>query len=211
MVQVALGRVSLQKQWQMSGHLTTSLLVLANCVGPESAKQSVKTGKGGRGQFLGRVAPEAEREETAKTISTFYLLTMGTNDNYAIFFLFCQTLPLLNLGIQMYALNAFFKGTFTGLGVDAIAAAIFEQAGRAMTSRFPRSTKCVMVVYEITGHQVPRYAHCVLVQNTLNELVYAVTWFLCCALRGITLLYLIVLVYFLVSPTAQGDTFYRNK
>jgi hypothetical protein len=134
---------------------------------------------------LGRVPPEAQREETAKTISTFYLLTMGTNDNYAIFFLFCQTLPLLNLGIQMYALNAFFKGTFTGLGVDAVATAIFEQAGRAMTSRFPRSTKCVMVVYEIKGHRVPRYAHCVLVQNTLNELVYAVTWFLCCALLGI--------------------------
>jgi hypothetical protein len=87
----------------------------------------------------GRVPNEAARGEISDTIAAYVNLTKGSHDWRAAAFAVTEMLAIANIVIQMFFLDDFFSGTFSGLGIDAIRS-VFDEAGRtqSMKETFPR-------------------------------------------------------------------------
>jgi hypothetical protein len=87
----------------------------------------------------GRVPNEAARAEISDTIAAYVTLTTGSHDWRAAAFAVSEMLAIANIIIQMFFLDNFFSGTFSGLGTDAVLS-VFYDAGRtqSMMETFPR-------------------------------------------------------------------------
>jgi hypothetical protein len=120
-------------------------LILAQSVCFYASHYLWKIGEGGgitslTKTVLGRVPHEQERQEAAKTMGTYFLhsVAVGSNDGTAAFFLLCEILPLVNVSLQMYCLDAFLQGAFSGLGIEAILSALGPANNSTMSLIFPR-------------------------------------------------------------------------
>lgn len=89
---------------------------------------------------LGRVPSETERSEISQTLAEYFAQTKGMHDMEAIGFVLCEMLSIAIVLGQMFLLDLFFKGTFSGLGLDALRTVFDDQMTRseAMVTTFPR-------------------------------------------------------------------------
>jgi hypothetical protein len=122
-----------------------TFLILAQSVFFYASHYIWKMGEGGgitslTKACLGRVPHEQERLEAAKTMAAYFLhsAAVGSNDGTAAFFMLCEILPLVNVSLQMYCLDAFLQGAFSGLGIDAILSALGPAHNSTLSLIFPR-------------------------------------------------------------------------
>lgn len=118
-----------------------------------------------------------------QTISRFRL-----NRYWAMMLIFCEFLNLLNVCLQLRAMDRFLGGSFLTLGQRLMFGGPDDNPFEMV---FPKVTKCDFHKYGPSGTIQVHDAMCVMALNIVNEKIYAILWFWFVALVPITLLALL--------------------
>jgi hypothetical protein len=158
-----------------------------------------KTWEGGRIKMLaGNLnfpnASEGYKADQKKIALDYFATHLHKHNLYAICFIICEALNLLNVVGQTYFLDYFLDGEFTSYGLDVIRFAGMDPEDRVdpMSRIFPLLTKCTFLKFGHSGTVESRDALCVLSVNAVNEKIFLFLWFWFVALSlltGLTLLY----------------------
>lgn len=98
---------------------------------------------------------------------------------YAYRYFACEAICLLNILVQLYAMNKFFDGEFLTYGLRVINFSDTPQEERVdpMVYIFPRVTKCIFHKYGASGSLQTHDSLCILPLNIVNEKTYIFIWF----------------------------------
>ncbi|XP_037803446.1 innexin shaking-B-like [Penaeus monodon] len=158
-----------------------------------------KTWEGGRMQSITAdlSVPILNKEDQRKRVNQLadYLQnSLWNNNTYALKYLFCQCLSLVNCIVNMVLMNKFLNGKFLTYGADVFSySEAVDQESRTdpMIEVFPRVTKCSMSMFGSSGTLQKHDFLCVLAVNVINEKIYLAMW-----LWFILLISLSILVFF---------------
>lgn len=100
---------------------------------------------------------------------------LKSNGTYAYAYVFCELMCLVNLLIQIYALQVFLGGQFITYGLRVVQSASGEDD--PMREIFPRLTKCPVRTVGPSGDVQYHDTLCVLPLNVINEKIFIVVWF----------------------------------
>lgn len=114
-----------------------------------------------------------------QTVSRFRL-----NRYWGVMLVFCEFLNLLNVIMQLRAIDKFLGGSFLNLGRRIISGDPYDNPFEQV---FPKVTKCDFHKYGPTGTIQVHDAMCVMALNIINEKIYAILWFWFIFLVPITL------------------------
>ncbi|XP_068915356.1 innexin inx2-like isoform X2 [Tenebrio molitor] len=106
---------------------------------------------------------------------------------YAIRYIVCEILNLVNVVLQIFLMDWFLGGQFSFYGFTTLTSPDVNP----MNQVFPKLTKCQYYLYGPSGSVQNRDALCVLPLNILNEKLFIVLWFWLVFLSGVTVLSLI--------------------
>ncbi|XP_018334819.1 innexin inx2-like [Agrilus planipennis] len=144
-------------------------------------------------------------QEVKDRLINYIVHGKDSHNLYAIRFLICELLNLINVVFQIVLTNWFLNGQFSGLRVliDVI------NGENPMSMVFPKLVKCTYYRYGPSGSTENRDGLCILPLNIFNEKLYLIMWFwfYCLALlSALTLLYRLLFfcvpfirVYFLMA------------
>lgn len=104
-----------------------------------------------------------------QTVSRFRL-----NRYWGIMLVFCESLNLLNVVMQLRAIDRFLGGSFLNLGKRILSGDPYDNP---FDQVFPKVTKCDFHKYGPTGTIQVHDAMCVMALNIINEKIYAILWF----------------------------------
>lgn len=98
------------------------------------------------------------------------------NNKFAKRLIFCESLNVINLALQIYLTNRFLSGQFYSLGPDFLAD---DFTGRmdVLDVVFPKVTKCDFYKYGQSGSLQRHDALCVMALNIINEKIFVILWF----------------------------------
>ncbi|XP_058805068.1 innexin inx1 [Phymastichus coffea] len=115
-----------------------------------------------------------------KNVIMDYLIShIRTHNMYAYRYFACEAICLLNILVQLYAMNKFFDGEFLTYGLRVINLPDTPQEERVdpMVYIFPRVTKCIFHKYGSSGSIQKHDSLCLLPLNIVNEKTYIFIWF----------------------------------
>ncbi|XP_055308705.1 innexin inx2-like [Sitodiplosis mosellana] len=119
------------------------------------------------------------KTERKEIIINYFETNMGQHNIYAIRYLICLNLNLINVIMQMYFIDYFFGGEFSCYGFETLKFIQMRPDDRfdPMNGVFPKTAKCVFSRYDPSGNIVNLNTLCVLRQNVINEQIYVFLWF----------------------------------
>lgn len=124
---------------------------------------------------------------------------------YAIRYWCCELLCLINVLLQMYAMNKFFDGEFLqyGLRVMQVSDMVQEKRVDPMIYIFPRVTKCTFQKFGPSGSIQKHDSMCVLPLNIVNEKTYILIWFWFVSLSFVLTLLLLYRLMLIMCPSIR--------
>ncbi|RWS22251.1 innexin-like protein [Leptotrombidium deliense] len=166
-----------------------------------------KAYEGGRVKslMLGLDAPVIDEEKKKKNLPLIikYLECNLNNHNGSFwFYVFAEVLNLVNLILQMVAMDRFLHGEFISYGFKVISFTEWDWSVRydPMIEVFPRLTKCTFHRFGSSGDIQKHDAMCILPINILNEKIYIFLWFWFCFVLIATLMGLVYRVLIVMMP-----------
>ncbi|KAL5276554.1 hypothetical protein ACFFRR_002025 [Megaselia abdita] len=125
------------------------------------------------------ICPEGEKQAKKGAILDYITKHIKRHKFYAIRYWCCEFLCLVNIIVQMYAMNRFFDGEFMSYGTRILELGDTHQDDRVdpMVYIFPRVTKCIFHKYGPSGSLQKHDALCILPLNIVNEKTYIFIWF----------------------------------
>lgn len=146
------------------------------------------------GVRTGNKGGEAERETIINNIAKFVAKQNKTTGHvmYAVSFMSCQVLSLLNVVFNFFLLNVFFEGEFLSFGQRWISSLDLDPANNAgtfsvLTDVFPKMTLCEWRQRGGGGGLEMKTFLCILATNIATEKVFIFLWFWFIVLFFITL------------------------
>lgn len=120
-----------------------------------------------------------EREKKKRRIVQYLKQYMSLHNLYALRYLVCEFLCLLNILGQMFFMNWFLGGEFLTYGYQVLALSQKDQTERVdpMIYVFPRITKCDFYKFGPSGTIQRLDSLCILPLNVVNEKTYIFIWF----------------------------------
>ncbi|XP_014477296.1 PREDICTED: innexin inx2-like [Dinoponera quadriceps] len=131
----------------------------------------------------------AERKQ--QLVDYFTKTNLHGHNFYALSFLACELLNLLNSVGQIYLLDVFLEGQFRRYGLLVSSFALEGSPHDRidpMARLFPKMTKCVIHTFGPAGSVQTHDMLCVLPLNVVNEKIFVVLWFWLVFLAGSGLL-----------------------
>eukprot|EP00092_Neocalanus_flemingeri_P023947 GFUD01025978.1.p1 GENE.GFUD01025978.1~~GFUD01025978.1.p1 ORF type:complete len:471 (+),score=106.96 GFUD01025978.1:85-1497(+) len=130
-----------------------------------------------------------ERETIIDNIAKFVSKHNKTSGHvkYAISFVFCQVLSLLNVAFNFFLLNVFFDGEFIDFGHRWISSLSDPNSHSVLTDMFPKMTLCEWKQHGQGGGLETKNYLCILATNIATEKVFIFLWFWLIILFFITL------------------------
>ncbi|CAL4093611.1 unnamed protein product [Meganyctiphanes norvegica] len=141
-----------------------------------------------------------DRHEKITLLADYLHASLHNHNFYAIKFLACEALNLINSILNMWFLNKFLGGMFFKYGVNVLNFTETDQEYRTdpMIKVFPRVTKCDFNMFGPSGTIERHDLLCVLALNIINEKIFVFLWFwfvLLAIISSLALLYRL-LVFF---------------
>ncbi|XP_035222705.1 innexin inx2-like [Stegodyphus dumicola] len=151
------------------------------------------------------VVSEEERRLKRKIISEFVLRNLGQHRAYAMKYIFCEVLALINILGQMSLMDALLDGEFWSYGPEVVKFLSMDQEERSdpMIRLFPRMTKCIFYTFGYSGSIQKHDILCLLPLNILNEKIYVFLWFWFMTLSMLTFLVLISRGAVILMPSVR--------
>lgn len=151
------------------------------------------------------ILSDCDKETCFKSLVCYFRCRQNEHHYYAMKFMLCEALNLINVIGQIYFIDKFLGGEFRNYGIDVVKYVNEEQQNRVdpMIRVFPRITKCTFHKYGSSGSVQKHDALCLLPLNILNEKLFVIMWFwfvILAILGGILLIYRIIL---LLSRTSR--------
>ncbi|XP_055307225.1 innexin inx2-like [Sitodiplosis mosellana] len=125
------------------------------------------------------ITEEGYKFEGKEIIINYMKKNMGTHNDYALRFLLCLVLNLINIIAQLYFMDYFLNGEFSTYGLEVLKFINMEPEERVdpMSLVFPSMTKCSFNKYGPSGSIQYLDGLCVLPLNALNEIIYIFLWY----------------------------------
>ncbi|XP_043200722.1 innexin inx2-like isoform X1 [Amphibalanus amphitrite] len=125
------------------------------------------------------IVDQEQRKKKEDTMVEYLYYNWGRHNIWAIKYVVCETLNLLNIILQLIITNQFLGGEFMTYGTQVVEFMNYEPQNRSdpMYEIFPRITKCSFHRYGPSGSIERHDALCVLSINILNEKIYLALWF----------------------------------
>jgi len=144
-------------------------------------------------------------KDDKKDIVDYLERSRGTHNLYALQFLACEFLNLINVILQAYLIDWFLGGEFTTYGTDVILIAQqpIEKRVDPMIKVFPRQTKCSFNLMGKSGTNENIDSLCILAINIINEKIYIIIWFLLILLMIWTAVHLMIQMMILSSTNCR--------
>ncbi|RWS23996.1 innexin-like protein [Leptotrombidium deliense] len=166
-----------------------------------------KAYEGGRMKslMLGLNSPVIDEESKKKNLPLLvkYLEYNINNHNGGFWmYVFAEVLNLVNVLVQMVAMDRFLHGEFMTYGFKVLAFTEWDFSVRydPMIRVFPRLTKCTFHRFGSSGDIQKHDAMCILPINIINEKVYIFLWFWFCFLLIATLFGLVYRLMIIMIP-----------
>ncbi|CAG7720143.1 unnamed protein product [Allacma fusca] len=143
---------------------------------------------------------EAKAKRKANQID-YILKHLNTHNWYALCYWFTELMCFVNVVVQIFLMNLFFKGDFIKYGLTVVTFPELEPNERSdnMAFVFPHQTKCTFHRYGPGGSIERIDALCILPLNVTNEKTYICLWFwyfIMAAATGIVVVSRIVSAFF---------------
>lgn len=189
----------LWKQWEAGkiGQMSASLdSPLQSCSSQSCSSQSSSSQPSGQVQRLAQ----------------YVWSTRRTHDAYLMQYVGCEVLNLVNVVVQIYAMDVFLGGAFSSFGLDVLRHSEKDPEERSdpMIRLFPRMTKCTFHFYGSSG-DVQRYdTLCILPLNVINEKIFVLLWFWFVLLALLTAASLTARSAVLLSPRLRSFLLLRR-
>jgi len=131
-----------------------------------------------------------DREMVSNNIAKFVAKQNKTSGHlkYAVSFMFCQVLSLVNVVFNFFLLDIFFDGKFLDFGQRWISSLSNPNSHSVLTDVFPKMTICEWRQHGTGGHVETRHYLCILATNIATEKVFIFMWFWLIILFLITLI-----------------------
>ncbi|GFX84712.1 innexin inx1 [Trichonephila clavipes] len=164
------------------------------------------------GGFEARHLGEFDMRKKMDNLILYVIRTWNKHNWYAMKYMFCEFLALINVGAQFLILNRFFGGRFMTYGVDVINYALspkvyttyhnatLDAPNNPMVMLFPRVTKCILRMYGKTSEIEVFDILCIMTLNIINEKFFLFLWFWLLLLMVLTALELMKNIIFICLP-----------
>lgn len=151
------------------------------------------------------VITEEDRKHKRKIISEYLLRNTGQHKLYAMKYIFCEFLALLNVLVQLMLMDMLFDGEFWTYGPDVVKFMAMDQEDRfdPMMKVFPRMTKCIFYTFGFSGSVQRHDVLCLLPLNILNEKIYVFLWFWFVILALLTFFVLLSRAVVILIPSVR--------
>ncbi|XP_013780368.1 innexin shaking-B-like [Limulus polyphemus] len=139
------------------------------------------------------VISEEEKGKKRKIVTNYLSKHKGMHKLYALKYVLCECLCLINVVGQMWLMNIFLDGEFFSYGVKVVQFVQMNQEERVdpMIFIFPRMTKCRFHQFGYSGDVQKHDVLCILPLNIVNEKIYIFIWFWFIILTILTIVVLI--------------------
>ncbi|XP_030378418.1 innexin inx7 [Scaptodrosophila lebanonensis] len=129
-------------------------------------------------------------EQRVRDIRRTMIDRMRLNQSWGAHLVFCETLNLCNLLLQIYWTNSFLGNQFISLGPKVLRERWVDKVD-ILDIVFPKMTKCTFFKYGSGGSLQEHDTLCVMALNIMNEKIYTILWFWYAVLLCLTILGLI--------------------
>ncbi|XP_021949350.1 innexin inx2 [Folsomia candida] len=122
---------------------------------------------------------EKELIARRKSVANYLLRNFHRQNYYAVKYITCELLNLLNVGAQIILTDTLLGHEFSSYGKDVINYVYEGMTDRTdpMDKVFPKLSKCTFNQFGPSGNIVPYDVLCVLTLNILHEKVFFFLWF----------------------------------
>lgn len=163
-----------------------------------------KVWEGGRMRQLSMDVHRFDGENVAskRDLVNYLYKNMGLNSSYALGFLFCEFISLINVIAQLVFLDYFLEGEFRLYGLQVVDFTLQNPDERVdpMAWVFPKITKCTFSKYGPSGDIQTIDGLCILTLNNVNEKVFVLVWFVLVAVAIATVINFVYRAAVSVSP-----------
>nr|BDT62919.1 MAG: innexin [Trachysalambria curvirostris majanivirus] len=145
------------------------------------------------------IIAQEERKKQLKELATYIKTSRSTNQIYAIKFLICDVLYILNIIINIIMTDKVLNGNFISYGKNVLVYYNSENKtslNNPMHVIFPKITKCDLKLFGVSGTIEKHDFLCILSLNDIYDKLYIVLWFwfwLLCVMNIIVFIYHIFL------------------
>jgi len=165
--------------------------------------------------LLGKTMKIEDQEEKKTELMRYLHATWNTHRMYAVKYVICSILNLVNLILQCYLMNEFLGKAFMSYGTDYLKWTQLENEDRMawedpMIQVFPRLSKCTFHKYGHSGTIETHDALCVLAQNIISEKIYITLWLWFLVLGIVTIVGLIYISALFFIPPLRARTLERK-
>ena len=142
------------------------------------------------------VPPSGDRNIEVTRLAQYWASSRGTHGFFAVGYLACEALNLVNVVGQMFLIDRFLGNSFMSYGIDIIEQSMKtpEERVDVLSEVFPKVAKCTFRKYGYSGQIDTLDTMCILPINVVNEKVYIVIWFWLVCLASMTTLYMMYLL-----------------
>lgn len=121
-----------------------------------------------------KISSHETRKKKEKLMKDIYLSwsRMKINRDWALSYIVCEVLNLVNIIFQIVMVNIFIKGQFLSLGIRWM-----EDSEEVLDRVFPKVTKCIFHTYGKSGQIQNHDTLCVMSLNIINEKLFTIMWF----------------------------------
>lgn len=126
---------------------------------------------------------EDTKEENKKRLVTYLKESRGQHTKYALGYVLCEILNLINTIGQIFLIDKFLGNAFLKYGLRVIeytnvdSLEYYLDGRNPMMMVFPKMTKCLFHYYGSGGGIQDADVMCVLPLNIINEKIYVFLWF----------------------------------
>ncbi|CAH1127039.1 unnamed protein product [Ceutorhynchus assimilis] len=122
------------------------------------------------------IPTKQDKQDKIKTIRKAFIERIYISGSWSLNLMFCETLNLLNVILQIYIADMFLSNQFLHLGADVWREGL-ESSVDPLDEVFPKVTKCTFHKYGPSGSIQWHDAMCIMALNIINDKIYTFLWF----------------------------------
>lgn len=155
---------------------------------------------------------QEDKSGSLNLLSDYFYTNMHLHNTRFLIYTMTEVLNLLNVIIQMIAMDRFLGGQFSSYGIDVLRFTEWEDSVRydPMIKVFPRLTKCLFFMFGHSGSIEKHDAMCILPINILNEKIYIFLWFWFYSLALLSALALIYRAMTIFFPSIRATVLHYH-
>uniref|UniRef100_A0A0K8RDF6 Innexin n=1 Tax=Ixodes ricinus TaxID=34613 RepID=A0A0K8RDF6_IXORI len=148
------------------------------------------------------IMEDQERDHKKRILTEYLHRHMRHHKFYALKYIVCEFLSLVNIIGQMFLMDKFLGGEFWRYGTKVVSFAMSDQEDRSdpMIYVFPRMTKCTFRSFGSSGDIQSHDSLCLLPLNVVNEKIYIFLWFWFIILVTLTSFVFVLRIVVLMVP-----------